>query len=104
MLALGQRRRVVMRLFILEGMLIGLLGGVIGILIGWMAAQGISAIGIPMPPAPGMAHGFTGAVLFTPEIALESVGLAVTTTLLASILPAFRASRLSIVDALRYNQ
>lgn len=104
MLALGQRRGVVMRLFILEGMLIGLLGGVIGILIGWIAAQGISAIGIPMPPAPGMAHGFTGAVLFTPEIALESVGLAVTTTLLASILPALRASRLSVVDALRYNQ
>lgn len=103
-LALGQKRGVVMRLFILEGVLIGLLGGVIGISIGWLAAQGISAVGIPMPPAPGMAHGFTGAVLFTREIAVESVVLAVTTTLLASILPAFRASRLNIVDALRYNQ
>ena len=104
MLALGQKRGIVMRLFILEGLLIGLLGGVIGISIGWLAAQGISAVGIPMPPAPGMAHGFTGAVLLTGEIAVESVVLAVTTTLLASILPAFRASRLNIVDALRYNQ
>jgi len=104
MLALGQKRGIVMRLFILEGLLIGLLGGVIGISIGWLAAQGISAVGIPMPPAPGMAHGFTGAVLLTREIAVESVVLAVTTTLLASILPAFRASRLNIVDALRYNQ
>lgn len=104
MLALGQKRGVVMRLFILEGLLIGLLGGVIGISVGWLAAQGISVVGIPMPPAPGMAHGFTGAVLFTREIAVESVVLAVATTLLASILPAFRASRLDIVDALRYNQ
>lgn len=104
MLALGQKRGIVMRLFILEGLLIGLLGGVIGISIGWLAAQGISAVGIPMPPAPGMAHGFTGAVILTSEIAVESVLLAVTTTLLASILPAFRASRLNIVDALRYNQ
>lgn len=104
MLALGQKRGIVMRLFILEGLLIGLLGGMIGVSIGWLAAQGISAVGIPMPPAPGMAHGFTGAVLFTREIALESVVLAVVTTLLASILPAFRASRLNIVDALRYNQ
>lgn len=103
-LALGQKRTAVMRLFILEGGLIGLLGGVLGVSIGWLAAQGISAVGIPMPPAPGMAHGFTGAVLFTPEIAVESVILAVTTTLLASILPAFRASRLNVVDALRYNQ
>lgn len=103
-LALGQKRSVVMRLFILEGVMIGLLGGLIGISVGWLAAQGISAVGIPMPPAPGMAHGFTGAVLFTREIAVESVVLAVTTTLLASILPSFRASRLNIVDALRHNQ
>lgn len=103
-LALGQKRSVVMRMFILEGVMIGLLGGLIGVSIGWLAAQGISAVGIPMPPAPGMAHGFTGAVLFTKEIAVESVVLAVTTTLLASILPAFRASRLNIVDALRHNQ
>jgi putative ABC transport system permease protein len=104
MLALGQKRGVVMRLFMLEGVLIGVLGGVIGISIGWLAAQGISAVGIPMPPAPGMAHGFTGAVILTSEIAVESLLLAVTTTLLASILPAFRASRLNIVDALRYSQ
>jgi len=103
-LALGRRRHSVMRLFIIEGVLIGLLGGVMGVAIGWIAAQGISAVGIPMPPAPGMAHGFTGAVLFTPEIAAESVVLAVTTTLLASLLPALRASRLNIVDSLRYNQ
>lgn len=103
-LALGQKRGIVRRFFIVEGLLIGLLGGLVGISVGWLAAQGISAIGIPMPPAPGMAHGFTGAVLFTPQIAVESVTLAVITTLIASVLPAFRASRLNIVDALRHNQ
>lgn len=103
-LALGRRRSGVMVLFIIEGAMIGVLGGIVGITIGWILAQAISAVGIPMPPAPGMAHGFTGAVLFTPAIAFDSVILAVVTTLIASLLPAWRASHLSIVDALRYNQ
>lgn len=103
-LALGKPRFGVMRMFMLEGLLLGVMGGLIGVVLGWVAATAISSVGIPMPPAPGMAHGFTGEVLFTGKIVFESVTLAVTTTLLASIFPAWRASRLNIVDALRYNQ
>ena len=103
-LALGQKRSVVMRLFVLEGVLLGILGGLLGILMGWGLSLAISAVGIPMPPAPGMAHGFTAKILFTPGIALESLSLAVLTTLIAGLLPAYRASRLNIVDSIRYNQ
>jgi putative ABC transport system permease protein len=103
-LALGQRRSDVMRQFLIEGLLIGLLGGITGTLCAWVGATIISAIGLPMPPAPGMTHGFTGRILFTLPIAFDAIVLAVTTTLLASILPAWKASRLNIVDALRYNQ
>ncbi len=84
--------------------MLGILGGLLGIVMGWGLSLAISAVGIPMPPAPGMAHGFTAKILFTPGIAVESLSLAVLTTLIAGLLPAYRASRFNIVDSIRYNQ
>lgn len=103
-LAIGQRRRVVLRMFLAEGVLIGALGGIAGIVLGYLLAELVSFIGIPMPPPPGMTHGFTGQVLITPALAWEALVLALLTTLLASLMPAWKASRMNIVDALRYNQ
>ncbi len=103
-LAIGQRRNVVMRMFVAEGVLIGLAGGVLGVVSGYLLAAVISVIGIPMPPPPGMDSGFTGEILVAPSLAIDALVLAVVTTLLASIAPAWKASRMNIVDALRHNQ
>jgi putative ABC transport system permease protein len=103
-LAIGLRPAAMTRLFLFEGVLIGLLGGLLGLVVGYLLALAISAIGIPMPPAPGMAHGFTGHIIVTPALALDAIVLAIVTTLLASVVPAWRAGRLNVVDALRYNQ
>lgn len=103
-LAIGQRRRVVLRMFLAEGVLIGALGGVAGIVFGYLLAALISFVGIPMPPPPGMAHGYIGQILISPALAGEALVLALLTTLLASLMPAWKASRMNIVDALRYNQ
>ncbi len=51
-----------------------------------------------------MAHGFVGEIRITRELAAEAFALAALTTLLASFYPAWRASRLVIVDALRTNR
>ena len=61
-------------------------------------------MGIPIPAGPGMAHDFTGRVIITPGIARDAFVIAISTTLLASIYPAWRASRLVIVDALRHGR
>lgn len=103
-MALGVRRRRILRLFLLEGSVLGVMGGICGVVIGYVAARLISAVGIPMPPSPGMSRGFTAAIIITPGIVLEALLLAVVTTLIASIYPARRASRLVIVDALRHNR
>lgn len=103
-LAIGQRRKYVMRMFLAEGVLIGLAGGVVGLALGCVLAAIISAVGIPMPPPPGMARGYIGQILISASLAGEALILAMITTLIASILPAWKASRLNIVDALRYNQ
>lgn len=103
-LAMGVRRSGVMRLFITEGVIVGVAGGILGVVLGFIMAHLISAIGIPMPPPPGMARGFSGEILIGPALAIDAVVLAVVTTFMASILPAWKASRMTIVDALRHNQ
>ncbi|MBX3641397.1 MAG: ABC transporter permease [Nitrosomonas sp.] len=103
-MALGVKRSGILRLFLHEGVLIGGIGGLLGVLIGLLLAAIISDIGIPMPPPPGMARGYTGEILVTLNIALEALALAILTTLIASVYPAWKASRMQIVDALRHNR
>lgn len=103
-MALGVKRIGIMRLFLSEGILIGCLGGLLGLVAGILLANIISNIGIPMPPPPGMARGYTGEILVTWNMALEALILAVGTTLVASVYPAWKASRMQIVDALRHNR
>ena len=104
MMAVGSRRSAILRMFILEGLMLGVLGGLIGIAVGYALAAALSFIGIPMPPPPGMEVGFTAEILVTPPLVIDAFALAMITTVLASLLPAFKASRLNIVDALRSNQ
>ena len=103
-LAIGLRRVTLMRMFVAEGALIGVVGGILGVLLGYLLAYAISAIGIPMPPPPGMARGFLGEIMIAPGLAADALVLALITTFAASILPAWKASRMIIVDALRQNQ
>lgn len=104
LMALGQKRRDILRLFLSEGLLLGILGGVLGLAIGLILAYILSVVGIPMPPAPGMSTGFDAGIVVTPALALGALLLAIGTTALASVYPAFKASRMEIVDALRHNR
>ncbi|WP_374691184.1 ABC transporter permease [Accumulibacter sp.] len=103
-MALGFRRRSILRVFVNEAAILGLIGGVTGLAVGLLLAQGISHVGIPMPPPPGMARGFTGEIRVTFALAADAVALALVTTLLASLYPAWKASRMEIVNALRHNR
>ena len=103
-LAIGRSRRQILRQFVYEGMTIGLIGGALGLSLGWLLATLISWVGIPMPPPPGMSQGYSGEILFTRQLALYGFILAVGTSLLASFYPAWKASRMEIVDALRHNR
>lgn len=101
-MALGVTRRVVLRRFLAEGTVMGFVGGIAGVIIGLALAQVITTIGIPMPPPPGMASGYIAGILVTPGIVFNAMLLAVATAFLAGLYPAWKASRLNIVDALRH--
>jgi putative ABC transport system permease protein len=104
LMAIGLKRRRILQLFVSEGLLLGIFGGLIGVTAGVVLATVISAVGIPMPPPPGMEGGYTGEILVTWPLVAGTLLLAVLTTLLGSLYPAWKASNMKIVDALRYNR
>ena len=103
-MALGTRRRQVRFQFLLEGSFLGVLGAAVGVLIGITLALLLSQIGIPMPPPPGREVGYSAGIMLTWRLTIGTFVLAILTTMVASVYPAWKASRLEIVDALRHNR
>jgi putative ABC transport system permease protein len=91
--AVGARDSDILLQFMVESLIIGLAGGILGILLGW----GISSL------IKGVAS--FGSTALTPEISLGSVlmavGFSVVVGLVFGLYPANRASKLEPVEALR---
>ncbi|MCW8875317.1 MAG: FtsX-like permease family protein, partial [Gammaproteobacteria bacterium] len=104
LMALGNRRRDILGIFLAEGCILGLLGALVGLVLGVLLGLLISAIGIPMPPGPVMAWGYEAGIRLSAENLAKAAVIALVTTVLASLYPAWKASRLGIVDALRTRQ
>ena len=67
-----------------------------------LAAVGISAIGIPMPPPPNANLGYTAMIRLVPSSVLIAGLIGFAAAVLATIMPAKRAAKLDIVEALRH--
>ena len=102
MLAVGVRRLQVLRLFLLEAVVLGMAGGLGGVGLGAAIVGLLGARGIPIENI-----GTGGPVMLRPELDLPFAALAfcvaVVGALIAAAWPAWRASRLNPVDALRSN-
>ena len=102
LMALGTRRRQIVAIFLLEGLVIGIFGG----LLGWVAGFGVSKMlngaGITLPPPPSFERGIPLHINFVPQLYVGVFVLIAMTLVLAAIIPAIRAARLRIVDALRH--
>ncbi len=92
--ALGASNNKILTLFILESALIGLIGGIIGIIFGFLLAELISIIGIQ--------SGFALVATKNIEIVLGAIAFSMIVGMLSGLLPAYRASKLDPVEALRY--
>ena len=87
--AIGAKSSDVLFMFISEAIVTGIVGGVMGSLFGVFLSQVIGDY-INMPPAP------------TPGLLLFVIGFAVATSVISGLYPAWRASGLNPVEALRY--
>lgn len=103
-MAMGSSGRRIMGQYLGECLMLAGIGSLIGVLAGIAVAHLISAIGIPLPAPPGQSRGYLGQVFVTGSITVDAVVLVTLATVLAGIYPAWRASRMVIVDALRHNR
>lgn len=87
-MALGACKRDIRRQFLLEAALLSAAGGVIGVLIGSIGAWTVRALA-----------GFPAQI--TIPIVITGIGLSTLVGLAAGFLPAFRASNLVVIDAIR---
>lgn len=103
MMALGSRSDHVFRLLAVENALLGTAGGLLGVAFGVVLALAVSAIGIPMPPPPNANIGYIAHIRIVPSVILMAFLVGFSATVLAALLPAWRVSRVAVVDALRQN-
>jgi putative ABC transport system permease protein len=102
--ALGLNQSYIGRLFVLEGIVIGMIGSLLSVSFGVLIASLININGIPMPPSPGYTQGYLAFVMWDQDFNLFwfSCALPLVTALIASIIPARRASKLVIAQAFRF--
>jgi putative ABC transport system permease protein len=101
MRALGNRSGDVLRLVMMEGALMGVVGAMIGTALGWGAAWALSEVGIPMPPPPNSNLEYVARIRLSAGVVGGAAVIGILATIIASLLPAIRVSRLPIVEALR---
>jgi ABC-type antimicrobial peptide transport system permease subunit len=94
--ALGFSRAAILAAFLVEALLLGLVGGVVG-LAAASAMQAISISTMNFQTFAELAFSFT----LTPGIVAASLAFALAMGFVGGFLPAARAARMKIVDALR---
>ncbi len=101
MKAVGARDGHVLALFLVEGAWIGLLGGCLGLLFGWLASFPAEAFAMSLVQRQGELHPDQPLFAFPLWLILGVPLFAVLITTLAALYPARRAARVNPIEALR---
>jgi len=92
--ALGWRKGRILGLILRESLLLGLISGLMGLALGWVLIRVLGMLPIMV--------GLAALARFTPGLLARALGMALALGALGGLYPAWRASRLRPVEALRY--
>jgi putative ABC transport system permease protein len=95
MKAIGARNKDILLIFLLNAALIGLVGGILGV-IGGAALSGL------LPSLMASIPMVRGSTIVSTNSVIMALSVSITVGILAGIIPAYQASKLKPVDALRY--
>jgi putative ABC transport system permease protein len=100
--AIGASNRTILAQFILEGTLLSLIAGAVGIAIGTVGASTIGNLLLPrLQYNFGQTVTVPLAITITPELILAGLGIAVALGALGSLYPAWRAAKIRPAEAMR---
>jgi len=94
MKAIGAKNRDILMIFLFNSAMVGLVGGILGVILGSFVSSGLQ-----MMMGGDMTGGGSGVSF---SLMLEGLTLAVLIGVISGVVPAYRASKLKPVDALRY--
>jgi putative ABC transport system permease protein len=104
--ALGTKSRTVLLIFLSEAVIIGVIGGAIGIGLGWVLANVVAIVfrggGAFMGNQAAVNGGMAITPILTPTVFLGAMAFGIGISVIFALYPAWRASKLKPVDALRY--
>ena len=96
MKSVGAKNKDIMLIFLFNSAMIGLTGGIIGSLLGILGSNLFSLFTLRL------MGGVSATTIVTPQLVILVVGFSVLIGIIAGVVPAYRASKMNPVDALRY--
>ena len=96
--SVGFRKQDILLIFLIQGIIVSLLGAILGDLLGWRLVEFLGSLQIKQE---GLVKSSTFLVYKDPMFYLYGVFFAMITGITASLLPAWRAAKVEPVDVLR---
>jgi putative ABC transport system permease protein len=100
MKSIGTKNSEIMKMFLAESGIIGLMGGLLGIFLGFIVVGIISSIGFNIMGMGRMGTN-TSVAIVTPELILFALVFSTVIGIVSGLIPARKAANLQVVDAMR---
>lgn len=97
MKAIGAKNRDILMIFLINSAMVGFVGGILGVILGSFLSLAFPMLGLNFVRGGGGA-----SINFSPSLIFYGIALAVLVGVISGVVPAYRASKLKPVDALRY--